>query len=207
MSRAQSATIYFFDGTKYRLTPDDILWTARAVVYEGGDAAATLWTLTQRYFMARTNYPSFGAFVRAFSQPVNPDWASDGKFCAPGGRYHDQPNCSPAALARRTEAARASWANLIDKDPRAVAVVQQWAAGVLPNPVPRATNFADQTVASHYLAQNPSASLLLDSGNWYLVEGWAKAWPEDAVTMQPLTPTQRFFATLWDAVSHPLPRA
>ena len=207
MSRASSATIYFFDGTRYRLTPDDILWTARAVVYEGGDPAATVWTLTQRFYMARTNYSSFASFVRAFSQPVNPDWAADGKFCAPGGRYHGQPNCSSSALSRRAEAARASWAHLIDKDPRAVAVVQQWAAGVLPNPVPRATNFADETVASHYLAQNPQASLLLDSGNWYLVESWSRDWPEDAVTMQPLSPTQRFFATLWDAVAHPLPRA
>jgi len=98
------ARIRFLDGSSYRLSADDVLWAARSVVYEGGDPAATLWTLTQRWYMARANYPSFGVFVRAFSQPVNPDWRRDGKFCRPGGQYNGKPNCSAAALATRDKA-------------------------------------------------------------------------------------------------------
>ncbi len=169
---------------RYQLTPEDVLWAARAAVFEGGEPADVLWTLTQRFVLLRSSYPTFTQFVRAFSQPINPIWAADGTMCAPGGKYAGKPECSPERLARRARASTITWHELEQKAPSTVVIVLAWANGHLPNPLPRATNFADQTVAASYLSENPTAKAIKTAGNVYIVEAAAQRWAQNHVTMR-----------------------
>lgn len=168
----------------YQLTPQDVLWAARAAAFEGGRAADVLWTLTQRFATARAHYPTFGTFVQAFSQPINPEWRASGAFCRPGGDYAGTVHCSPERLARRQRAASTSWWALLRDHPEASAATLAWASGELENPVPRATNFADPTVAQRYLSRHPDAKLLAQRGNWFIVEPHARGWHRDHVALR-----------------------
>lgn len=170
--------------TPYQLTPSDVLWAARSVVYEGGDPADVIWTEAQRFAVMRPIFGSFGNFVQAFSQPINPDWRRAGLFCRAGGKYFGRSECSEAALVKRARAAESSWATLRDKDPRAVEAVIRWANADLRNPLPRSTNFANEAVASSFLRQVPDAVVLKKAGNVYIMESYAKAWSSDHVTIQ-----------------------
>jgi len=181
------ATIRSQTGFRYRITRDDVLWMARMAVYEGGDAADSLWALTQRYvwFEERgTYYARLADLAQAFSQPINPRWTAEGDFCAPGGKYHGTDYCSPARLARRQAAREASLDYLADKDPDSVARTVAWAQGMLPNPLPLATNWAAPKVAQGYLDRNPDADLLLKRGNWFIVDKGAQSWAPDHVFIE-----------------------
>jgi hypothetical protein len=181
--RQPYALLRFRDGTSYQLTPNDVLWTARAVVYEGGRPEDVLWTMGQRFVMLRREYPTFAGFVQAFSQPVNPAWARDGEFCRPRGRYAKTAYCVESKLLRRDEARYATWNDLMQRDTDAVLATLKWANAELPNPVPRATNFAMPDEATAYLARVPGAKLLAQRENWYIAESWSRGWHPDYVTM------------------------
>jgi len=181
--RRPYATIRFRDGTGYQLTANDVLWTARAVVFEGGDPADVLWTMAQRFVMLRREYPTYAGFVQAFSQPVNPLWARDGAYCRPRGKYARTAYCVESKLLRRDEARYASWADLMARRPEAVEATLRWANAELPNPVPRATNFAMPNEAASYLERVPGAKLLAKRENWYIAESWSRSWHPDFVTM------------------------
>jgi hypothetical protein len=185
------------DGWSYQLTPDDLLWVARSAAYEGGDVASTLWTYAQRIASFRPS--SFAAMVRAHSQPVNPIWES---LDAPGCVAHPE-RClpqrkpdgtmGPDPLVRRRAARTAPWDSLPTKSR-----VLAWAQARVPNPVPRATDFADDTVSAGFIRRNPQARIVSripsSSGRteqWYLSEGSdssphrpSNAWPADFVTIQ-----------------------
>jgi hypothetical protein len=179
-SASELGTIRTKDGWSYRITPDDLLWLARSVEYEGGDPVATAWTYAQR--MASFRPSSLAALVRAHSQPINPTWdeATDANCVANPER------CTPAALARRAEAASAPWSSL-----SVGPMLARWAQAQIPNPVPRATDFADATVSSNFLRNHPDARIVKRAGNWYLSEGPSSAparpsnaWPADFVSLE-----------------------
>jgi hypothetical protein len=164
------------DGYSYQLTPEDLIWLARSVQFEGGDPASTIWTYAQRQAkMRRTS--SLAALVRGHSQPVNPLWdeATDAK-CQ---QYPDR--CTPAMLARRAQARTMSWANVSsgirDK-------ILRWASAQLPNPVPRAVDFADPPVSRSFISRNPGTRIVKAVSNWYLATPDVLGWPADFVTMQ-----------------------
>ncbi len=168
-------------GKPYQLTGADVIWVARAALYEGGDVAATLWTLSQRFAsVGRRNYATFADFVQAFSQPINPRYTEEGAYCRPGGRAHGTRWCSSELLARRNEARTASWSDLQRRNPEATATVLRWANAALSNPVPRAVNFAVPSL----VAQNfPNATVVLESGNAYFAESWSVRWARDHVVI------------------------
>lgn len=184
-------TIRSKDGWSYRLTPDDVLWVARSAAYEGGDIASTLWTYAQR--MASFRPRSFAGMVRAHSQPINPLWES---MTSPGCVAHPE-RCLPSRpggpdpLVRRLEARTAPWDSLASR-----VKVLAWAQARTPNPVPRATDFADAQVSGSFIRRNPLARVVsrVPSGRseqWYLSEGSDSAprrpsndWPADQVTME-----------------------
>lgn len=181
---SQLAAIRSGGGFFYQLAPEDVLWMARMAAFEGGEPADTLWTLTQRFVWfdeKGTKFPTIGDLAQAFSQPINPKWARNGKFCAPGGKYHGTDHCSEARLKRR---ARARAATLESIEPQVVAATRLWAQGLLPNPVPRATNFADGPTARRYLDKGTGAEKLLDRGNTFIVENDARAWPANYVFLE-----------------------
>lgn len=176
------AQLRFEGQPPYRLNRSDVLWAARAAAFEG-DPAEVLWTLSQRYATARQHYRTFGDFVQAFSQPVNPAWRRDGSKCRPGGPFHASVHCSEDRLQRREHASSIGWWGLWRDHPEAAATTLQWASAQLANPVPRATNFAAPSVAQGYLSDHPGATVLLRAGNWFLIEPWSSSWGEDHVTM------------------------
>ena len=180
------ATIVRSDGHRYTLTEEDVLWAARSAAYEGGDTKAGLSTTTQRYMLPAMQeaFPSYTAFIRTFSAPISPHWARDGKFCRPGGDHHGTAVCSERILARRDEAQSITWAELRSRPPYVLKLTEAWAHAELPNPVPRATNFAAPSLAASYLDRHPGAKLILKAGNWYLAEPAAVFWNADHVTMQ-----------------------
>lgn len=158
----------------YQITPADVLWLARSVHREGGSPAATIWTYLQRQ-AANHRRSSLASLVLSHSQPVNPDWRRDGEKCRPGGPYAGQDNCSPRLLDERDANAVRPWEEI----PQSIRdVVVAGVTARLSNPVPRATDFADQEVSQSFLRRNPGARLVLKAVasrcprcNWYLDEG------------------------------------
>jgi hypothetical protein len=96
------------------ITLDDCLWAARGILGECGpfadeeEASACLWAILRRCLLL-PNTRGYGEMWRMFSQPINPAWAADGKFCAPGGAYDQRAECSPAREARRAKIAAMTW--------------------------------------------------------------------------------------------------
>jgi len=135
------------DGWEYQISPEDVLWSARAARCEGGGEegeAATLWTWTARFALpSYRRYGTLAALVRAHSQPVNPIWQRAGSKCAPGGQYHNTDYCSPAKLSNREECAGRAWSTI---SPLLRQKVERWARAELPNPVPTAVDFASSSI-------------------------------------------------------------
>lgn len=164
------------DGYRYQLVPDDLLWLARSVQYEGGDYPSTIWTYAQRQALYhRTS--SLESLVRGHSQPVNPAWADPS---TPLCQQHPS-SCSPAAIARRQEASTLPWSSV---RPAVREAVVKWARAELPNPVPRAVDFADPSVSQSYLNRNPTSQIVRRLGNWYLATQASLGWPANFVQMQ-----------------------
>jgi hypothetical protein len=166
----------------YQITPTDVLWLARSVHKEGGSNAATIWTYLQRQAASRRS-SSLASLILAHSQPVNPLWRRDGEKCRPGGPYAGQDNCSPRLLDERDANAVRPW-EAIPEEVRAAVVAAVTAR--LANPVPGATDFADQEVSQSFIRRNPGTRLVLKAVasrcppcapgarcgcNWYLDEG------------------------------------
>lgn len=179
------------NGYSYQITPDDVLWLARSVQFEAGNHAATAWTYAQRMAMARSR--SLKAMVMAHSQPINPIWRRDGSKCAPGGTYHGRDECSESRLAARDRAASLPWSQV---RPEVREVVVKFVTGQLPNPVPRAANFANAPVTQGYLSRNPESRVILRDGNWYITEGATNGWPDDFVTITGSSGRSALFFTL-----------
>lgn len=171
---------------RYELTADDALWAARAAACEAGGradgTAAVLWTWASLF--AKSSYGSFGALVRAHSQPVNPVWRATGDACRPGGswgarapgNYFDEPECSVEKLMRRERCRTLEWEEIA---PVVRDVVTAFAAGKLPNPVPRAVDFAHTSVR----AKAGLKVVKNYGGNVFYTTEQSRAWPSNFVTM------------------------
>jgi len=174
------------NGYSYQITPEDVLWLARSVHKEGREPtyASTIWAYFQRQAAYRRS-ASLASLVLAHSQPVNPEWRRDGRFCRSGGSSSTQPNCAPNILDQRADNAVRPWGAI---PAAARTAVLQAATAALPNPVPRATNFADQAVTQNFLRRNPDSRLIskvvssqCPACNWYIAEGISRAWPDNFV--------------------------
>lgn len=64
---------------EYDVTDADYLTMLRALEYEGPPETAVAWTLMQRFAYLYPLYPTLERFVKAYAQPINPDWFPDGK--------------------------------------------------------------------------------------------------------------------------------
>lgn len=168
---------------RYALSARDVLVAAKAAQYEGGQPADVLWTYAQRYALPvfRQAYASLADLILDHSQPINPRWRRDGYFCRPGGEYAGTDHCSEHALARRDAAARARWEDL---DPVVRATTLAWAAGQLPNPVPRAVDFADPAVAQNFLDHHAGSRIIKRAGNWFVATAESLRWPDGYVSIE-----------------------
>lgn len=86
MTPSITESILDFAGCRYSVTPDDVLWLARAVEKECLDDGKDLderrvaQALVNCFCLEAKagNYTSLERFVRAYAQPVNPRWYPDG---------------------------------------------------------------------------------------------------------------------------------
>lgn len=163
-------------GYEYQITPEDVLWLARSVQYEGGDHASTIWTYAQRQAKYRRG-SSLRSLVQAHSQPINPLWATPG-----AGKCIEHPDrCTPTQIERRRRARTTAWADIA---PSVREKVLAWAKAELGNPVPRAIDFADETVSRSFMRRNPGTRVVKKAGNWYLATPDVLDWDADHVTME-----------------------
>jgi len=74
-----------------------------------------------------------------------------------------------------------SWSEI---HPAVREIVVKFATARLPNPVPRAANFANAPVTTNYLLRHPTSAVVLRDGNWYITEARTNDWPADFVTIE-----------------------
>lgn len=174
----------------YQLTPNDVLWMARAAQCEGGDPVATMWTWVQR-FMYRTcqgtGAGSLADEIRAHSQPVNPIWQRHGSKCRPGGQYHGQPNCAESRLRTREECSTRDWDDI---DPEIRAIAENFGRGQLRNTVPGAVDFAVPELVQAAVARKPGSRIVLRSGNWYMTFPETNDWNDEVHFVGGRAPTR-----------------
>ena len=174
----------------YMLTENDKLWAARMCQREGGDPADVLWTMTQRFAQVHRTYPTFAEMIQNYSQAINPKWRREGLYCRPGGSHATDDSCGPgpvgacceSLLVRRAAAAVMPFS----ATSQAVqAAVNAWFNGTLPNPVPKAVEFADQRVGHNFVnnPRNAGSVIVKDAGNVYIATAASLRWPPNFVTM------------------------
>lgn len=172
---------------RYTLTATDLLWAARAAACEAGGradgTAAVLWTWAS-LFASSSRFDTFAGLVRAHSQPVNDVWRATGQACAQGGswgarapsNWFGEEECSPERLARRESCRSLTWEQI---HPTVRDVVERFGAGKLPNPLPRAVDFAAKSV-------RPKAGLAVVKrigANVFYTTADSRAWPTGFVKM------------------------
>lgn len=185
---ARWATIETKGGTQIALSDADVLWAARMAAFEGGDAADTLWAVTQRAALQRRGLT---AAIRSFSQPVNPLWLERGACCCgrgtcPAGQSFcgDGKHCTAARMRNRELAQSIGWDALRRRDPDAVRKTMLWAQAKLSNPVPKAVNFAPPDQARRFVSRNPDSKIVKCASNCYIAESSSRTWPKNFVTMR-----------------------
>lgn len=162
------------DGWRYSLTATDLYWAERMAAFEGGsDPAEVLWTMAQAFSLHRRG--TFAAFIRAYSQPINPKWLRMGSCCcgAGGGRCPRaprcaEPECSTELTARRQSHQTISTSALERSHPRAVARAREWARAQVTNAVPGAVEFANARVSTSFLNRTSGSKVIKKAGNWFI---------------------------------------
>jgi hypothetical protein len=143
---------------RYPFTAQDVLWTARFIVGEAGgrdDAGnhAVIWAMFNRYALfTRTVYPSFEAFIRAYSTPLQPVLRSRGAaerhmndpdFVRTGGIYPGT-SVPKGQLGRFLQLQKRPWQEL---PAAARALALRALTGGQPNPgIGNASEFANTAV-------------------------------------------------------------
>jgi hypothetical protein len=128
--------------TSYVLSVLDYTDLARAVEREGPPKAAVAWCLLQRFGLLYPLYKDLSTFVRAYAQPINPQWFSTGaRHLAENKRLKD-----PLLIARENTAAsqREGWAKtpLTKISADTLGVLDSIFAGTTKSPLPLATHYA-----------------------------------------------------------------
>lgn len=164
--------------TPYQITQDDMLWMARSIWGEVNrnpsawaradvqrGAAAVLWAYANNYMTVgrkRQIFPTFGQFIQAYSQPINPRWdqASDPKC-------QQNPNmCTSDRLAFRQSLRSKPWSTF---PPELQNIVQRFVQGTLANPIGRRTDF--RASGTNYRPPDP----MVVSGNVFGTDPSARA--------------------------------
>ena len=159
------------DGWQYQLTASDLDWLSREIANEGGNDTATLWTMAQRLYALRAHFSSMTSMIRAFSQPINPRWLAGGDLCV----------AHPAQCTAAQQAKRASAQDPSTSYPVKLAFVQQWAAGQVPNNVPRAIDFRACDAAAQQLVDTGAVTIVLSAGNCYMARDGSEQWPANFI--------------------------
>ena len=149
---------------RYRITPDDVLWTARMMEGEAGGRAnddnyAVVWAMLNRWALLtnpqrlkKSGYKSFADFIRNYSTPLqsmlkygsakhhykSPDYVKL-------GGYYEGTNVPRGQLRRYIQLQKTCWSRLKPSSRKAAEAVMK---GEAPNPIGLATEFAN--TATYY---------------------------------------------------------
>jgi len=148
----------------YRITPDDVLWTARMIEGEAGgrpdaDNYAVVWAMLNRFALLtnrkrlKNGYDTFAAFIRRYSTPLQPVLSYGSAkhhyrkpdFVKVGGSYEEDPAVPRGQLRKHVELQRKCWGQLRTGARQAARLVM---SGGAPNPIGLATEFAN--TATYY---------------------------------------------------------
>ena len=160
------------DGRTYVPDDWDLDTLARALWGEEGSKpsqkalAATAWTWMNRYMLHPgqiRNWPKLEDLIKGHSQPVNPAWRRDGKFCRPGGKYHGTDHCSESRLKRRESCAFASWSSV-------PAACRSFALRFLSGEVPQVSDPPYVDFAAWTLTKNRGGVQVEPGGQGYLTK-------------------------------------
>lgn len=148
-------------GVTYELTGEDMLWLARAAYGEAGlshlGVGAVCWALAQNFMLVPNSagevprFATFSGLVRAYCQPVNPEWAD-----ANSAKCRQNPEaCTDLLLERRRYITGLAWYDIPDE---VTSAVRLFAAGAFPNPVSGCTDWASR----RYVGARKEIA-----GNWF----------------------------------------
>lgn len=153
---------------RYRITPADLLWTARMIEGEAGgrndvDNHAVIWTMLNRFALLtnrkrlKNGYQTFGEFIRAYSTPLQPVLSYGSAkhhydkpgYVAVGGTYRQNPQVPRGNLAKHLKLQKTCWSALKQGARDAALAVL---TGRVASPIGLATEFAN--TATYYYRQH-----------------------------------------------------
>jgi hypothetical protein len=172
---------------EYSFSNMDIAWLARSLHGEGGPecsrtkASALSWTMFNRFMLNPRHFgtDTFWVFLQGFSQPINPKWRSDGKFCVLGGKYHDSAYCSANKLLRRD---RIAYGPI---PPTCLGFAEEMAVGTLEQPPKIYIDFASYKGMDKYGDKIGGDNFLTAADDAVRLQGHGKtpmAWSSGKVT-------------------------
>lgn len=200
--------ITYPDGGRTVLDSQDLLWSGRMIMGEGGanspeEAAAILWTLVQRKWWgtgmptpnphAFAGYRSWTTYIQSFSQPINPIWLDPTSHVC----QVNPSACTPGVIAHRQRMSALGWDDLTPTVQNALAA---FAAGTLVNPVPGVVDFrANDGTARAIIAADPLRDAQAGLQNVYLYArgGKSRDWGGAGISFDSgLDPTAAVVASL-----------
>ena len=129
----------------YEVSDTDRVWLARSLWREGAPRTAVGHTLLQRFASLHPRYSTLTRFLRAYVQPINPQWFPTGyKHKRKVARLkkagkHDRAADEIERARRRIGYARTPWEKIPQ---RYRELTDRLIAGAVPNPVPTAEHFS-----------------------------------------------------------------
>jgi hypothetical protein len=128
----------------YQVSDTDRTWLARSLWREGSPRNAVAHTLLQRFAALYPKYSTLTKFLRAYVQPLNPNWY-------PGGyrhkrkvaflkkhRRHTEAQAEIERAKRRKQYSQTPWDQIPEQYRE---LTDRLLAGAVPNPVPSAQHF------------------------------------------------------------------
>jgi len=161
----------------YTMSDTDVEWLARSLWGEASTEAgkiAVAWSHMNRFLLVnyvwlKSGWP-FWRYMQSHSQPINPEWLADGKFCEPGGKYHgNSTHCSTAQLRKREKYQTTPYAQIPKINRR---LAEAFAAGEIENPFNEPTyDFAACWLTGKQNRPNPGIAV---GGNCHLTHSSLK---------------------------------
>jgi len=178
---ASWATVLGPGDKKHYFQDSDVEWATKAVYHETAhedeyrlEWEAILWVMVNRWVSGRygRDGQSWGEYIRSFSQPVNPYWATR---CT--GDERNRGVCEEA-MARRTMIQNRSFSWYQENASKFVSLVTSFMRGEISNKFPGWANFDDGT--NQYGLEKVTFPSIVSANEFYYQE-WSKDWTVNTV--------------------------
>lgn len=145
----------------YKLRETDVLWLARALWREGAPRAAVGYTLLQRFAALYPKYTTLTQFLRAYCQPLNPQWFPSGQRSKRKVARLKKENRHIEAVKeterakKRMEYSQTPWSEIPQQYRD---FTDRLLSGAVPNPTPTAIHFCASQAKSGSTHQDARAA-------------------------------------------------